>query len=344
MPMRHNAYQTLVPVSHEKNIYLPTGGHWWDSLTKPKKEKNTATNPPQESTSHEENKSPTENIFKYDSMWKVLLALAVVFGIGLGVPIFIADSAEKCCRGGDERVSLLHYCKNTDPMDMWQQKSGRNCDYYEKYPQACDADSKDILLNTKCFDEVRWIDDVDSESCAQKRDHFVYYPEEEEAWCATAFGTADRASRKDENGKWVYIPSNMTAKVACCFCGHKSKSPNFEAIHTPKKHCCGCRIHVKEVGEVGGEEEYEDKVSAEGGSCDPSTDKKVQDLETGELVSRNKICKHDPKLALAWIVAIVWWGGILRFAYKKYKTKTKKEDASENETLPKQSQSASDDR
>ena len=337
--MRHNAYQTMVPVSHEENIYLPTAWPFDRPFDQFKSMFNSKAEKDKEQDAAATHDKPDEKESMLPSVLKVVFVLALVFGVGLGVPIFIANNGERCCRGGDEKSSLMYYCKNTDPIDMWQQKSGRNCDYYEDYPQYCDEDSKDVLVRSKCFDEVHWKDDVQEESCAEKRGHFVYYPEEEKAWCETAFGETKRASRKDANGKWIYFPSNMTAQAACCFCGEKKKTANFEAINTPKKHCCGCRIKITQVGSSGSiKEEYDKKVSEEGGSCDPNTDKKVEDLESSKLVSRNKLCSGDPSLALALIFAIVWWVVVIYFTKQKYfpnKNKSVKDEKTLTQSAPK---------
>jgi hypothetical protein len=322
--MRHHPYQTMVPVSHEENIYLPTGG-FRDKVISALKQKD-ADSAAAENTGKKESMLP--------NVLKVVLVLALVFGVGLGVPISLANRGERCCRDGKDRTALLHYCKNTDPIDMWQAKSGRNCDWYEKKPEDCDEDSN-VLGKSKCFDEVRWKDDVKQQSCAEQRSEFILHNEEnsdvQKAWCETAFGETNRASRKDENGKWIYFPSNMTAQAACCFCGEKTKTANFEAINTPKKHCCGCRIKKKKVG-YSVTEEYDYKVSDEGGSCDSSTDKKVDLDNQSELVSRNEICSGDPNLTLAWFFAIVWWVVVIYLTKRKYfPNKKQKEDKSSKE-------------
>ena len=191
--MRHNAYQTMVPVSHEENIYLPTGFSVSKSV---KSYFSSGKEDPKPDTAAKPDK-PDEKESMLPSVLKVVFVLALVFGVGLGVPISIAESGERCCRG-------------------------------------------------------------------QKR-----------------------------------------------------KTANFEAINTPNKHCCGCRIEMKQAGSSG-EEEYNQKVSDEGGSCDPSTDKKVEDLNNPtKLVSRNKVCNNDSKIWPAWLVAIVWWGGVIYFTYVK---------------------------
>lgn len=314
-----NKYQTAVnPDSFSSSVMSHFSSKRSSSSNATRAESTeNASNDEQDSSSE----APAGRNFNYTYVLKVVAVLAVVFGVGIGVPVSIANGGEKCCRGGDDKFSLLHYCKNTDPIDMWDLKSGRNCDYYEDYPQACDVDS-DVLVRSICFDDVHWRDDVTAESCAQTRRRFVRAvgenSDEEKAWCATGFGETKQASRKDENGDWIYVPVlNMAAQAACCFCGQKRKTENFESFSTPKKHCCGCRVWFDQVGNSV-EEKYRKKVSDEGGSCDPSTDRKVKDLGSGELVSRNEICSNDSNLGGAWAFAIIWWVVVGFLTWRKY--------------------------
>lgn len=125
--MRHNAYQTMVPVSHEENIYLPTAAGPLDKIR-------SAWN------SRKADSAAEEKASMFPGVLKVVLVLALVFGVGIGLPISIANGSERCCRDGHQRYSLLYYCENTDPINMWQAKSGRNCDWYEENSQDCDED------------------------------------------------------------------------------------------------------------------------------------------------------------------------------------------------------------
>ena len=82
--MRHNAYQTMVPVSHEENIYLPTGfgesvRSYFSTGGKEDPKPDTAA-------------KPDEKESMLPSVLKVVFVLALVFGVGLGVPISIANN------------------------------------------------------------------------------------------------------------------------------------------------------------------------------------------------------------------------------------------------------------
>ena len=206
-------------------------------------------------------------------------------------------------------------------------KSGRTCDWYKKNPLDCFAESKDKLLTSKCFDEAywKWTDGVVEMSCDMREQYFFENFGEnsvqQKAWCANdARFPGKHALKKDEIGEWIYVQTNMTAQEACCACGTKKKVANFQTSNTPQKHCCACRIEIKS----GLEEDYNYKVSDEGGSCNPDTDKKVPDFDNPtKMVTRNELCDNTSEEIGAFLFAAGWcvlWFYAWDYCYKNKKS------------------------